>query len=205
MCFSVTLKTDWEKCVEFHGHECMGLANGYQIALLAMKKLGVTRAEDEELFAIVENDACGVDAIQFLTGCTLGKGNLIYKDSGKQALTLASRKKGKAVRLLRKIEEQKEDARTQNLRQKVRGGTANQEEMEEWQKLQKERITVFLATPGEDLFSCKEVPVPKIERARIFRTVVCEECGEPFAEIKARLAEGKILCTDCMTDYTRGW
>jgi len=37
--------------------------------------LGENRAEDEEIVAVVETDACGADAIQVRTGCTFGKGN----------------------------------------------------------------------------------------------------------------------------------
>jgi len=197
--------TDWERCVDFHGHECMGLAIGYQQALLAMKKLGVFRSQDEELFAVVENDACGVDAIQVLTGCTLGKGNLIYKDTGKQALTLASRKTGKAVRLLKKAEGFEEDERFLAIRQKVSAGTATEEDLAEWGKLQKERVNRFLAAPGADLFTVQEVPLPQIEKARLFGTVTCFQCGEPFAEAKAALADGHIFCRDCMAEYSRGW
>ncbi len=40
-----------------------------------MRILQVERDGDEELFAIVETDACGADAIQVITGCTFGKGN----------------------------------------------------------------------------------------------------------------------------------
>jgi len=57
------------------------------------------RAEDEELVAITENNACGVDALQYISGCTFGKGNLIFKDYGKQAYTLYSRKTGQGVRV----------------------------------------------------------------------------------------------------------
>ena len=45
------------------------------------------RSRDEELVAVVETDMSGVDAIQFLTGCTFGKGNLIHKDYGKNAFS----------------------------------------------------------------------------------------------------------------------
>jgi formylmethanofuran dehydrogenase subunit E len=43
----------------------------------------------------VENNSCSVDAIQEILGCTFGKGNLIYKDRGKQVFTIYSRGNGK--------------------------------------------------------------------------------------------------------------
>ena len=63
----------YDEIVRFHGHECPGLAIGYRMATAAMETLDSFRAEDEELVAIVENDACGVDALQCVTGCTFGK------------------------------------------------------------------------------------------------------------------------------------
>ena len=72
----------YPEIISFHGHECPGLAIGYRMATAAMEKLSVLRAEDEEIVAIVENDACGVDALQCVTGCTFGKGNLIFHDYG---------------------------------------------------------------------------------------------------------------------------
>ncbi len=49
--------------------------------------------------AVVETDMCGVDAIQFLTGCTFGKGNLIHRDWGKNAFSFFRRSDGRAVRI----------------------------------------------------------------------------------------------------------
>ena len=53
------------------------------MATAAMNELDSIRAEDEEIVAIVENDACGVDALQCVSGCTFGKGNLPSVFSGK--------------------------------------------------------------------------------------------------------------------------
>ncbi len=53
---------DFKKCIEFHGHICPGLAVGYKAAKTGMDWLKENRAEDEELVAIVETDACGADA-----------------------------------------------------------------------------------------------------------------------------------------------
>ena len=73
---------DLKAASTFHGHICPGLIIGYRAAKLAAKELDIRRDKDEELVAVVENDACGVDAIQWLLGCTIGKGNLIFHDQG---------------------------------------------------------------------------------------------------------------------------
>ena len=46
----------------------------------------------EEVVCITENDACGVDAVQVITGCTMGKGNLIYRGTGKMVFSFFNRK-----------------------------------------------------------------------------------------------------------------
>ena len=54
------------------------------------------------MVCISENDACGVDAIQVLLGCSVGKGNLLFHMRGKQAFSFYNRKTGKSVRLVLK-------------------------------------------------------------------------------------------------------
>lgn len=93
---------DMERIVRFHGHFCGGIVIGYRAAKVALQHLGSRRAEDEELVAIVENDSCAVDAVQVITGCTFGKGNLIFRDYGKHVYTFALRESGRAVRVSRK-------------------------------------------------------------------------------------------------------
>ena len=94
----------WQECVRFHGHECPGLAIGYRAVEIAKEYLGdvFSPLYDEEVVCVTENDACGVDAVQWLSGCTIGKGNLIYRPSGKMAFSFFLRKSGKSIRLVMK-------------------------------------------------------------------------------------------------------
>ncbi|MCD5397580.1 FmdE family protein, partial [candidate division NPL-UPA2 bacterium] len=64
------------------------------------QKLQIKRSEDEEIVAIVENDSCMGDAIQSVSGCTLGKGNLILKNYGKMAVAFINRANGESIRLI---------------------------------------------------------------------------------------------------------
>ena len=104
-------KALWKKCVEFHGHECGGLTIGYKASLYAIELLKLELggggnagclSADEEIVCISENDACGVDAIQVILGCSIGKGNLLFHMRGKQAFSFYNRKNGKSVRLVLK-------------------------------------------------------------------------------------------------------
>jgi len=100
----------FEDAVSFHGHVCPGLAMGYRMACAGLDALAETRAPDEEIVAVVENDACGVDALQVLSGCTFGKGNLIFRDYGKSVYTLYSRTSGVGVRVVWKDVQVPEEA-----------------------------------------------------------------------------------------------
>ena len=95
-------KALWKKCAEFHGHECGGLTIGYKAALYAKELLDLDFSEDEQVVCISENDACGVDAIQVILGCSVGKGNLLFHICGKQAFSFYDRESGRSVRLVLK-------------------------------------------------------------------------------------------------------
>jgi len=198
-------KTPWEKTVEFHGHSCIGLAMGFRAAEAAMKFLEHERDVDEEMLAIVENDSCAVDAIQVVTGCTLGKGNLLFRDYGKQAYTFALREKKKAVRIT--VQGPEEDS----LREitKLRGKVACKEATEEEQALFKSKtgeiISTYLSRPLEEVCEIREVDCEIPGKARLFSSVTCSCCGEKVMEPRARVKDGKITCIPCAEHYTRGW
>ena len=80
------------KVIDFHGHSCPGLSIGMRVSELAQRELG--DLPDTQMVCITETDMCGVDAVQYLTGCTFGKGNLIHRDYGKMAFTFYDREKG---------------------------------------------------------------------------------------------------------------
>lgn len=92
----------WEKCAAFHGHVCGGLTIGYKVALYAIELLNLSFSDDEQVVCISENDACGVDAIQVILGCSIGKGDLLFHIRGKQAFSFYNRKTDKSVRLVLK-------------------------------------------------------------------------------------------------------
>lgn len=167
----------WRDCAEFHGHECGGLTIGYKAALYAIKLLDIGRAEDEEIVCISENDACGVDAIQVILGCSVGKGNLLFHLRGKQAFSFYNRTTGRSVRLVLKDRPE---------------GMSRQESFAYYQSL-----------APRDIFTVKETTITLPESARLFQSVKCECCGETTAENMIRLENGKKLCLDCYQAYSR--
>lgn len=197
----------YDDAVAFHGHACPGLALGYRAAQYAMDALRAGRSDDEELVCIVENDACGVDAIQVVAGCSAGKGNLIFRDFGKHAYTFIDRKYNRAIRLVQRPDPVVEriDPQAAALRPKVMGGTATKEELKEFHERQAAVIDKILAMPVDDLFIIKESKPDVPEKARIFRSVQCASCGEMVAEHRARVKDGKFVCIPCAGEYGRGW
>ncbi|KZL92073.1 FmdE family protein [Clostridium magnum] len=169
----------WEKCVEFHGHECPGLAIGFKASEAAREKMGLSFSKDEEIVCVTENDACGVDAVQVITGCSMGKGNLIYKDAGKIAFSFFYRKNGEALRIVLKSWNRTGD---------------KQKDME-----------YMLDTSYEELFDFKKPNFTVPENARLFNDITCEACGESTAECKIRIMDGKKVCGDCFKEYSRGF
>ncbi len=87
-----------QKVTDFHGHLCPGVAMGIRAAAVALDRVGA-HSQHQEVVAIAETDVCAVDAIQVMTGCTLGKGNLVHHDHGKDVYTFVRRSDGRAIRL----------------------------------------------------------------------------------------------------------
>lgn len=193
----------FEEVVAFHGHSCPGLAIGYRASVIALKELFSSRSEDEELVCIAENDACSVDAVQMVTGCTIGKGNLILRDYGKQVYTFILRDGSDAVRISQKVPNAINRGRTaeQEVGQRVFAGTATTGERDTFEESKKRTIGIYLTAPADELFTIEHVKPEIPEKAKIFRSVICELCGEKVSESRARVQDGKIVCIPCHEEY----
>ena len=167
----------WQDCVAFHGHECGGLTIGYKASLYAIQLLHLEFSADEQVVCITENDACGVDAIQVMLGCSIGKGNLLFHMRGKQAFSFYNRKTGKSVRLV--------------LKPKPEGMT------------KEASFAYYQGCKPEEMFDVKETAIQLPEKARLFDSYLCECCGESTGANWIRLAGGKKLCLDCYESYDR--
>lgn len=194
---------EWNKVVNFHGHSCMGLATGYRVAEGALRALQSERDVDEELVAIVENDSCAIDAIQYITGCTMGKGNLIIRDYGKQAYNFARRSDGKAVRITPRSREGKIQRELNELRRIIFTGNPSEEDRKHFAAMNEQAIAEYLAAPLEDVVEIRDTAIKLPEKARIFNSLVCAECGEKVMEPRARVKNGQIVCITCADPYER--
>ena len=129
------------------------------------------------MVCISENDACGVDAIQVILGCSIGKGNLLFHMRGKQAFSFYNRRTGRSVRLV-----------------------LNKPNM---QMTREQSFDYYHACRQEDLFTVKDTTIALPEKARLFDSFNCECCGEKTGANWIRIAGGKKLCLDCFESYNR--
>lgn len=185
-----------EDIVRFHGHMCPGLAMGIRAAEVALREVG-SHSSDEEVVALTETDMCGVDAIQYLTGCTFGKGNLIHLDYGKNAYTFVRRSDGKAVRVSALPGAFDRSPEHNELSAKVREGSAAEEEQARYKELRANRTEAILQAPEEELYAVEEVAAEIPPKARIRNSVTCTGCGEPTMETRVQRLEGQELCPAC--------
>lgn len=160
-----------DKTIEFHGHNCPGLTIGIRASELARQQLDIHNTSSS--ICVTETDMCGVDAIQFLTGCSFGKGNLVHKDFGKSAFTFFNRDTGKGFRALFNTD----FAMDENNRD--------------------ERIRKLIAADLDELFTTQEVKVPPARPARILKSIQCDICKEKTMESRIRLYDGQHLCFPC--------
>ena len=167
----------WKDCVAFHGHECGGLTIGYKASLYAIELLKLEFSADEQVVCISENDACGVDAVQVMLGCSIGKGNLLFHMRGKQAFSFYNRKTGASVRLV--------------LKPKPEGMT------------REESLAYYQSCEPKDMFDVKDAVIQLPEKARLFDSYICDCCGEVTGANWIRLAGDKKLCLDCYESYDR--
>ena len=185
-----------EQSIAFHGHSCPGLAIGIRAAELARERFGAVAPAS--LVAVTETDMCGVDAIQFLTGCTYGKGNFIHKDFGKMAFSFYDRESGRGFRaVLNPTARIADYVEMHDLMKKVVGGTATEQEKARSDALRAAQEKHYMQLPLEEVFRVAEMTAPPPRPARILESLKCGQCGEMTMESRTRRFDGKTLCIPC--------
>ncbi|MFV0437759.1 MAG: FmdE family protein [Desulfopila sp.] len=182
--------------IRFHGHSCPGLAIGIRAAEAALNEMAGTAQTD--LVCVAETDMCGVDGIQFLTGCTYGKGNFIHRDYGKMAFSFYNRKSGKGIRLVFRSEARADlDGEMSALMAKSAEQTITGEEQERLLQLRQEIEERLMALPIEEVFTVQQLNRGVPRPAKVLASLVCQECGENTMESRTRRFSGRTLCIPC--------
>jgi formylmethanofuran dehydrogenase subunit E len=188
--FSMKIKSEhvsFEEVAGFHGHACPGLAIGYRAALKAMELMESKRAAGGELAAIAENNSCAVDAVQYITGCTAGKGNLIVKNQGKFVFTFFNMMTGISARIYVNIK----DAAPEMAQ--LSPDLPDEENV----RLRKKALTSILQATDDELFEITEPQLPAPPPAVIEPSIPCKQCGELTMKSKGIMKDNNIYCWHC--------
>jgi formylmethanofuran dehydrogenase subunit E len=187
----------WAKAVAFHGHICPGIVVGFRASMKVLELLGCPGKHiGESHYAIVENDVCGVDGVQVITGCTLGNDSLIIENQGKFAFAWVNKKTGEGFRLLLNVPLWKSNEPLE-LHHKVKLGTASAEEKQKFISLRDQRGLELLELSDQELFQIEEIVKKLPGKPRLYPFVKCARCNESFMEPWAKKINNEILCSRC--------
>ncbi|MCI5157531.1 MAG: formylmethanofuran dehydrogenase [Candidatus Electrothrix sp. AUS1_2] len=176
-----------EVSTSIHGHICAGQVIGVRMSMLGLARIGIDDPKDadrKKLYVLVEIDRCATDAIQSVTGCSLGKRSMRWMDFGIMAATFVNLETGKAVRVTAREE-------SRELSKKY-----CPEVEEKYQR----QLAAYKVMPEEELFTVQEVKVtiPACDMpGRPQRRVQCEQCGDHVQDSRDIVQEGRILCRAC--------
>lgn len=196
---------DFDDVTDFHGHSCPGLAYGYRVAAAAMKEMDMKNvSQDEEVVAIVENNSCAVDAIQVLTGCTFGKGNLIFRDYGKQVYTFIKRPSGEAIRISVDLPSLEETGEEKEMWRRYSEGDRTDDVLKAVHDRKARKIRAILEADKSELLKITKGRIQPPPEAEIYPSIRCDICGEKVAEPRLRVKDRKRICIPCF-EGERTW
>ncbi len=98
----ITYEEDLKRAVAYHGHLCSGQVLGVRMARLGLEIMGLSDRDPKkmrDLIVFVESDRCATDAAYVVTGATMGRRRMKYKDYGKMAMSFYYIPTKKAVRV----------------------------------------------------------------------------------------------------------
>jgi len=185
---AVSFEALLEESVRVHGHLCAGQVLGVRLAMLGLRLIGIEdpKGRDRKSFMVyVEIDRCATDAIQSVTGSSLGKRSLRWVDYGIMAATFLNLKSGEAYRVVAR-----EDAR--ELSKTYLSGI-----MDKYRR----QLEAYRMMSDAELFDVRKVRVsvpPEDMPGRPMRRVRCEACGDWVQDAREIPVDGKTLCRACV-------
>lgn len=172
---------------KIHGHLCPGQVLGVRMALYGIERVGIDDPKGKgrkKLYLFVEIDRCATDALQSVTGCSLGHRTMRFVDYGKMAATFINLETDQAVRVVAKEE-------AKDMAKKYLPG------IEDKYRCQLEAYKIM---PDDELFYHERVFLhirPEDVPGRPLKRVRCEDCGEYVQDMREVLKNGIILCRSC--------
>lgn len=176
-----------EEATRIHGHICAGQVIGVRMCILALSQLKINDpkgTDRKKLYVFVEIDRCATDAIQTVTGCSLGKRSMTWVDHGVMAATFVNLDSGSAIRVTA-LEESRE------LSKKYCNDIADK---------YARQLEAYKIMPDEELFRVEAVAVdipPENLPGRPLKRVKCENCSDWVQDKRDVQVDGKVLCRSC--------
>ena len=176
-----------EISTRIHGHVCAGQVIGVRMSMLALSLIGINDpkgADRKKLYVVVEIDRCATDAIQSVTGCSLGKRSMKWLDHGIMAATFVNLETHRAVRITA-LEESRQAA-----------DRYCSEISDKYQR----QLAAYKVMPQKELFRVEEVaitiPAQDLPGKPLSR-VQCQGCGD-WVQDRREIVEGdRTLCRSC--------
>ena len=162
---------------EFHGERCPGIVLGTRMTIIGLRKLGLEPlTKNPGLVVYDEIDRCATDAIQAITGVSIGRRTLKHVNFGKFAATFVDTTRNTAVRVCL---------------------------LPKWPHLPQDMIefSQFVCNASdEELFRVQDVRVsiqPEDLPGFPAKRSDCSRCGEEILDGKEVMIEGKSVCQNC--------
>jgi formylmethanofuran dehydrogenase subunit E len=171
------------EAVAFHGHLCPGQVLGVRMTLAGCRELSLPdpRRAGKRLVVFVEIDRCATDAVEVLTGTSLGKGTLRHADYGKMAATFVDTARGAAVRV-----GVRDEARV--LAPRYAPGIADRREAQS---------VAYRLMPETELLRVEPVVVDAAWLERRRERATCAGCGEGVTYGRAVHRGARDYCRPC--------
>lgn len=176
-----------EESVKTHGHLCPGQVLGVRMSMLGLRKIGIDDPKGKDrksLIVFVEMDRCATDAVQSVTGCSLGHRTMKFMDYGKMAAAYLNLKTNNAVRVIAR-----EDSRD-----KAKNYFPDIEDK------YKAQLEAYKIMSDEELFDIMNVKIeirPEDMPGKPLKRVKCDKCGEYVQDMRDLTVEGRIYCRAC--------
>jgi formylmethanofuran dehydrogenase subunit E len=173
--------------VRIHGHLCAGQVLGVRMSMLGLREIGIfdpKGGDRKNIIVFVEMDRCATDAVQSVTGCSLGHRTLKFMDYGKMAAAFVNLATNKAVRIFAKDESR----------------TLAKNYFPDIENKYTAQLEAYKIMSDEELFNVMQVRVtirPEDMPGRPSRRVVCETCGEQVQDGREQYRDGRALCRPC--------
>jgi len=173
--------------VRIHGHFCAGQVLGVRMSILGLREIGIFYPKEndrKDIIVFVEMDQCATDAVQSVTGCSLGHRTMKFMDYGKMAATFVNLETNKAVRIFARDESR----------------TLAKNYFPEIENKHTAQLEAYKIMSDEELFKVMQVRVrirPEDMPGRPTRRVVCELCKEHVQDAREVYRDGRILCRPC--------